>query len=123
MSSILTAAEIASMRASLQDIAMPDLCNILNVTLTSDGQGGMTQTWGTANTDIPCRLDAVQMRGREQVAGAAIQAFHGYALHVPYNITITSANRVEHGGYTYEVKSVDFGKSWQLDKICEVERI
>jgi len=123
MSSILTAAEIASMRASLEDISLPDVCNILSVTLTTDGQGGMTQTWGTANTDVPCRLDAVQMRGREQLTGAAIQAFHGYALTVPYSATITAANRVEHGSYTYEVKSVDYGKSWTLAKTCEVERV
>ena len=123
MTSTLTAAEIASMRASLEDIGLPDTCTILSGTSVSDGQGGMTITWGTTNTGIACRLDAVQMRGREMIAGAAVQFFHGYVLTVPFSATITAANRVEHGGYTYEIKSVDYGKSWALGKTCEVERI
>ena len=123
MSSTLTAAEIASMRDSLEDVSLPDSCNILSGTITADGQGGGSTAWGTTYSGTACRLDAVQMRGRELGAGAAVQAFHAYVLTVPYSTPITNANRVEVGGYTYKVKNADYGKSWSLGKTCEVERV
>jgi head-tail adaptor len=121
MSSTLTAAEIANMRTSYDDVALPDTCNILSVTDTSDGQGGITQAWGTTYIGTACRLDTT--RGYETVQGGAVQAFRQYVLHLPYNTPITEANRVEVGSYTYSIVSVDYGKSWMLDTSCEVERI
>lgn len=122
MSNTLTAAELSWMRAEAENVVMPDTCHILSVTRTSDGQGGMNDTWGTAGTSIPCRLDAWSMTGREQMSGAAVQAYHGMVLHLPYDTTITTANRVKIGTTTFAVTSADMPKSWSITRAVEVER-
>ena len=122
--SILSDAALTQARTVLET-ALPDTCNILEVTIGSDGQGGQTETWGTATggTAVACRLDAVPgLTGRESGAGAAVQPFQSYYLTVPYDTTITGSNRVEHGSYTYAIISVDLDKSWPIDVRCHLER-
>jgi head-tail adaptor len=108
---MLTSAEITYMRAQLEDL-MPDTCNILSVTHTSDGQGGVTDTWGTATAGVACRLD--YMQGVETVFGGAMQPYTGWKLTLPYDTSLTTAQRVEHGGNTYNVIEVDTDKSWPI---------
>ena len=103
------------------ETALPDTCNILSVSLASDGQGGQVETWGTATASVACRLDPE--RGRELQAGGAVQSFNTYVLTMPYDTTVTSANRIEHGSYTYSIHSVDYDKSWPIDIRCQLERI
>ena len=120
MTNTLTAAEIASMRADLQDVALPDTCIILTGTATSDGQGGMSIAWGTTTTGVKCRVD--HLTGMEAVFGGALKPFAGYNLTVAYNTVLTAANRVEHGGVTYSVIEVDPDKSWALFLRARLER-
>jgi len=124
MSSTLTSAEIAQMRADVEDIALPDTCNILSGTQTFDGQGGGTVTWGTTTAGVKCRLDytsAAFQGGMEAVFGAALKPFAGYYLTVPYNTSLTTANRVVHGTITYNVSEVTSGKSWSLFLYARLE--
>jgi head-tail adaptor len=111
MSPLIPAAELAQMRADILDNMLPDTCNILSVTRTADGEGGWTEAWGTASTSVNCRLDG--LNSRESIAGAAVQPFHTYVLTVPWDTTITTDYRVEHGTVTYEIKSVKAG-SWMV---------
>jgi len=117
---MLTSAELTQMRADVAEM-LPDTCNLLTVTRTSDGQGGITDTWGTATTGVACRLDP--LRGRESVQGAALQAQYSYILTLPYDTTITNAYRVEIGTAVYDVKAVDQGKSWAVSMRAFVERV
>ncbi len=121
MSNTLTTAEITQMRADLQDVALPDTCIILTGTAVSDGQGGETRTWGTTTTGVKCRVD--HLTGMEAVFGGALKPFAGYNLTVPYNTALTQANRVEHGGVTYNVSEVDTDKSWALFKRAKLEKV
>lgn len=116
-----TTAEIASMRTDLEAVALPDTCNILSVTQTADGQGGFTDAWGTASASVACRLD--QKTGMEAQAGGAIQPFSSWVLSVPQATTLTTDHRVEHGGQTYNVISVDDDGSWQVVKRAQLERV
>ena len=54
----LTAREVAQMQADAESL-MPDTCTILSVAYTSDGEGGMTEAWGTATASVKC-LDSSQ---------------------------------------------------------------
>lgn len=108
----LSTSEIAAMRTTLET-ALPDTCNILSVTQTSDGQGGFTEAWGTATAGIACRLDNTS--SRELLSGDAVQHFTGWMLTLPHNTSIAAGNRVEIGGISYNVVGFDDGKSWQLD--------
>lgn len=117
---MLTALELSEMRAAINNL-FPDTCNILSVTESADGQGGITETWGTASTSS-CRLDVVT--GREQTAGGALQPYIKTMLSLPYNATITEAYRVEHGGITYAVIAPpNNDQSWKAVTRVELERV
>jgi head-tail adaptor len=118
---MLTSAELAFMRDSIEQL-LPDTCNILSVTRTPDGQGGMTETWGTAGTAITCRVDIKQVR--EQQSGGAVQYYTQTMLSLPYDTTITAANRVEHGGNTYAVITpANTDQSWIAVKRVALELV
>ena len=117
--------EIARWRSDLEDATLPDTCNLLTPTNTPDGMGGLTTTWGTATVGVACRLDRnpTQMRySIEAMSGGAIQAYQRLNLTLPQGTTITELYRVEHGGVTYNVTSVNAG-SWLACVRAEVERV
>jgi SPP1 family predicted phage head-tail adaptor len=120
MSDILSAAELADMRAAVEEL-MPDTCNLLTSTYTPDGAGGGTLTWGTVSAAVACRLDIES--GMEQIAGGAMQPFTRTVLSIPYDTTITNEYRVEHGGYIYNVKATNLDQSWPIVKRVELSRV
>jgi head-tail adaptor len=117
---MLTTAELTAMRDAIKAATFPDTAYILSGTLTSDGMGGNTTSWGTTGTAI-CRLDMVQ--GNELLAGGAIQPFTRYVLSLPYDATIASTNRVQIGTSTYSVKSINAGQSWSAVTRVELEAV
>ena len=117
----LSAAELAAMRDVIETELLPDTCTLLTLTSTANGMGGQTQSWGTASSNVPCRLDMT--RGREQVSGEAWRPFTMYTLSLPYDTTITTAYRVVHSSVTYAVTSVNTNQSWIAVKRCELEKV
>ena len=118
---MITSDELAQIRADVAGL-LPDTGQILGVTLAGDGQGGMTETWGTATANIAYRLDPV--RGREQVAGAALQDYHTFVLTLPHNASLTPAHRFQaEDGTLFSVTSVDTQKSWRVSVRAIVERL
>ncbi|UYN89892.1 MAG: phage head closure protein [Anaerolineales bacterium] len=105
----LTAAELADMRATIAEL-LPDTCVIKTLTTAPDGMGGQTETWSASGT-ATCRLD--RRSGNERMAGGAIRAYGEWVLTVPYNTALTTDNRVEHNGLTYNVTEVNSDKSWK----------
>lgn len=117
----LTNAELEQMRAAIEEL-LPDTCTVLSVTRASDGQGGYTETWGTVTASLACRLDTARP-GTQAQFGASVQPFQGYVLTVNHGGTITTANRILKDGYTFEVVSVDFAKSWDGSRRVYLERL
>lgn len=120
MSQLLTTAEIAQMRVDIEKL-LPDTCNVLSLTTTDDGQGHYSEAWGTATANAACRLDVKS--GREQLASGAYQTYSKTMLSIPQSVTITTANQVEHGSLTYDVKVVNQDASWLAVKRAELEVI
>lgn len=121
MSSAINSVMLAIMREQIQQL-LPDTCSILVKSVVSDGMGGQTTTWGTLSSGVACRVDIYQ--GREQVAGAGIQAFVRTILSLPYDTTITEAHRVLHGGVTYAVVAPpNSDASWLAVKRVELEKV
>jgi len=122
----LTTAEITQMRTDVETL-LPDVGDVLSLTQASDGQGGFTDTWGTATANVACRLDPlmgqVMLGSVETMAGAAIQPYSRFTLTVPNGTTITAANRFLLSGTSYNVVSLDIGRSWDLCKRIIVEKI
>lgn len=107
---MLTSRELESMRADIAQL-FPDTCNILSVTNTSDGQGNQTETWGTASTYVPCRVD--YNTGKETFTAGAITPYQSAVISMAYDETITTANRVQVGALTFNVLAVNNGQSWK----------
>jgi SPP1 family predicted phage head-tail adaptor len=117
---MLTADELTAIRADVARL-LPDTGYVLSLTQTSDGQGGFTETWGTATTTT-YRLDPV--RGQEQQAGAALQPYHTFTLTLPYSVTVTPAQRFQAAdGTRYAITSVDGAKSWKASTRATVEAL
>jgi head-tail adaptor len=123
MSLGFSAAELAQIRADILAL-LPDTCSILAVTNTSDGAGGVSETWGTVTggTAVPCRLD-YRKEGRESVTSAALNPYHGGILSVAYDQSITTANRVEISGQAYNVTGVNNQQGWLVVQQVSVERV
>lgn len=121
MTMLVTTAELESMRTSLESVSFPDTCNILSLTRTSDGEGGWTEAWGTVLASQACRLD--QVASTEVLSAASIRPFAGWVLSLTHDVALTSAMRVEHGGYTYNVIGVSDTGSWLAVRRALLERI
>ena len=115
----LTDAELDSMRSSLEEL-LPGTCVILAGTLTPDGAGGFTSTWGTAST-VACRLDPI--KGYEQLSGGAVSAYQRYRLTLPHDAALTAGARVRIGTLDYNVLGVTPQDNWKLDQRADVEKI
>ena len=110
MSDFFTSADLTWMREEVEK-AMPDTCNILSVTQTSNGRGGFTESWGTASASVSCRADAMIGADSDTVVGASERVYDRYVVTVPHDTTIAEGNRIEVNGYTLSVNSVDHPKS------------
>jgi hypothetical protein len=119
----LSTSELAQMREAIED-DMPDTCDILQVTQTSDGAGGWSETWGTVTggSSVPCRLDFPNP-GRESLANANLTPFKQGIVSMAYDVIITTANRISIGGEVYDVKGVNKNQSWIGVKRVAVERV
>lgn len=117
----LTAGELAQIRDDIEAL-MPDTCDILGVTMTSDGAGSWTEVWGTASASVPCRLD-FKGYGREAVIAGATQPYKTGVVSMAYDQTITTENRLLISSVTYNVTGVNDSQSWIGVKRVTVERI
>ena len=120
--SLINAGDLAYMRATINEM-LPDTCSLLTLSQTSDGQGGYTETWGTAagGTAVACRVD--YLNGDERVFGNTLTPYTGWIVTLPYNKTVTEQYRIQHGGTLYNVTDVDSGKSWQASVRVAVEKV
>jgi len=112
--------ELAEIRAAIADL-LPDTCYILSPVSIRAANGEVTQTWGTATAATPCRFDP--LKGTEQDGAGGVKIYHGYRVTMTYDTTITSAQRLLFGGVTYNIISVDPGKSWLSSLRLDVERV
>ena len=116
----LSAADLASMRDDLE-LLLPDTCVIQTLTNVQNSEGGFTETWAASGT-VACRLD--NLSGQISNVGDALQVFSGFRLTVPWDTSIAElVNRVVHGGYDYNVISVDYDKSWPISLRAHLERV
>lgn len=116
--------ELDEMRDAIGDL-FPDVCNVLTVTETADGYGGVTQAWGTAVRNAPCRVDIrtdLRSSNLEKVAGASLKPFQVAVISLKYSIALTDQNRIEHNGITYNVKPVNSDSSWRVVTRAELQK-
>ena len=116
-------AMLAAMRTAIGEL-LPDTCNVVSITNTSDGEGGVTKTRATTGTSIACRLDTEQsIYSGERLTGGAIQPYLTYVMSLPYNTVISEANIIEHSSTDYAVKTINKGQSWKAVVRVQLERM
>ena len=117
---LLQANDLAYMRGETRK-SMPDLVDIQRKTVESDKQGGFTESWANAYQDVPARIAS---KGGSESGSAGRQDLQlDYTLAVGYDQSILQTDRIVHTSGTYEVQSVDDGKSWATSKICQMRQI
>ena len=116
---MLTNLELTTMREIINAL-LPDTCGIISYTYASDGAGGMVET-ASGTITASCRLD--KQSGSEKTAAGELIPFTGWVLSLPYDTTITEQNRVTHGGYTYNVLSLNADASWKAVTRAMLERV
>ena len=112
--------DLTYMRAEAR-LAMPDTVDIQRMVQTSDKQGGFTIDWINVYQNISARLAATG--GGESLTAGRLNSQPDFMLTVASDQSIEEADRVVHSSGTYEVQSVDGGKSWQLTIQCQMRRL
>jgi len=114
------------MRSSINQL-MPDTCNILSVTRSSDGMGGWSDAWGTATAGVSCRVDYrssnIGSSGRESITGGALLPYQMAVVSMPYDVTVTTEHRLEIGSNVFSIQSVNTGQSWKAVTRCTCELV
>jgi head-tail adaptor len=103
---MLPADELAAMRATVED-ALPDTAEVQRRTLTPDGAGGHTASWGTVAT-VACQVAPFDRYPREQVIGERLTATSLWMVTVPALTDVQPADRlvVGAGARVFEVMQV-----------------
>lgn len=119
----LTAAELAQIRSDIAGL-LPDTCNLLSATRTSDGAGGWADTWGTVTggSALPCRLD-FRDPGKERVVNASITPYKTGVLSLAYDKPISTNYRVQMGTQLFNVTGENTTQSWLTVRQVNVERV
>ena len=101
--------------------AMPDSVTIQRKTLVSDQQGGFTEGWADVYQNIQGRVSVSS--GSESVSEGRQDVKVDATLTLAYDQSIEQSDRVLHGGQTYEIVSVDAGKTWALAQRCQMRQL
>jgi SPP1 family predicted phage head-tail adaptor len=117
---LLQGMELTYMRTAAKT-AMPDTVDIQRQSQEADGQGGYTTSWANVYQRVPARLNA--KAASESVAADRLDTQQTFTLTVPYDQTIDATDRVVHSSGTYDVQSVDTGKSWTVSKRCQMRQL
>ena len=117
---LLQGMDLTYMRTAMKT-AMPDTVNIQQQSRQADGQGGFATTWANSYQNIPARLTA--KGGGESTEAGRLDTQLNFTLTVAYDQAIDATDRVVHTSGTYEVQSVDTGKSWTLSKRCQMRQL
>lgn len=84
--------------------SLAEACTVQRVTRSSDGMGGMTQSWATIATTV-----CSSSRYSDDVEAAVaerLQGRPGYRLRLPYDVVPTLGDRVVTDARTFDVVAV-----------------
>jgi head-tail adaptor len=101
--------------------AMPDTVMIQRKSLAGDGQGGYVESWANSYQDVPARLSFTG--GAESISAGRQDVQPISVLTVGYDQSVEPTDRVLHSSGTYEIQSVDTGKSWSAVRRCQMRRL
>lgn len=124
MSELLNSADLARLQNDIEAYTLPDTCNILSLSRTSDNQGGWTESWGTATASVKCRLDGLANTvARDSVQGSSLRDYSRWIITLPHDATLQADWRIEHSSGTYAVITLMDNGSWNAHTRATLERL
>lgn len=100
---MLTASELASMRTTQQQ-TLVEACTIVRRTLVSDGAGGQTST--ETSVSSLCRVAPSNNMPADRMLAGAQQDQVLWRITLPAGVDVRSADRIDVGARSFEVKGV-----------------
>jgi head-tail adaptor len=121
---LLSAAQLAVMRNAVAQV-LPDTCSIQRYTSAPDGAGGQTETWSTVHTAVACRVTAYSGRkgGVEDQIRQRFDSVLWWRVTLPVGTDVTVKDRIGFGAHTFEVRSVETGRSFEVECHADCEEI
>ena len=107
------------MRHTIQHL-LGDLCSIQAFTDVPDGYGGMTRTWSTIYSNVPCQI--APDTSSPQNVGEKYFVVTGWTLTLYYDQPIVAGNRVVKGGDTFSVIAVEDDRSRRICRRASLRR-
>ena len=86
---------------------LDNTCTIRSKTLTSDGQGGFTETYTTLYTNIPCRFESKPRKLEILAMGGAKMVYPDFTIYIEARSNIRERDYVIFKGRTFEIKLVE----------------
>jgi len=124
MSSFISAAELAQMRADASRTLLDATCTLLTPTAGVNGIGEVALTWGTVGVLVPCRLQPAGLQARMVELGGQPQTSADWQLTLPFGtVTVAPGDRVVIAGATFEVKQSIEGETWRTAVRVNLTRI
>ena len=122
LSTFLNGREPVRLRGLLW-LALSETADVLSTVNTSDSGGGVTQVWGTAGANVPCRVDPLGGMGGVLLAGR-IDERSTHLVTVPPGSTVSANDRFAiHGRGTFEVtatreQTAEFSTSFEVIQVA-----
>lgn len=110
---MLETADLEWMREANEQL-LPDTCTVKARTLTSDGSGGMTESW-TTGTSYTCRVDFET--GVIQSAGGGVQSYSKTVLWLPHDAVVNVTDRIVWSAKNYTISSIQLDSWMTLTKV------
>jgi len=124
MSSFISAAELAQMRADASRTLLDATCTLLTPTAGVNGIGEVALTWGTVGVLVPCRLQPAGLQARMVELGGQPQTSADWQLTLPFGtVTVAPGDRVVIAGATFEVKQSIEEETWRTAVRVNLTRI
>lgn len=101
--SFLSAGELAQMRADQDRMMLDETCTILQATSSANAIGERVITWGTAGTNVPCRLAKPPTFAFSRSAAGQPVTQAPWTVTLPYGTAVNAGDRIVIDSVTYEV--------------------
>lgn len=116
---MLTTADLTFMRDT-QETAMPGTVVISRVTLVSDGQGGMYETWAGAGTVTGRIYPQTSRTGGESLGGDSPHSHTTWWATLPVGTDVSPRDRLVYSGRSWEVLTTNHDEMWITSIRCEL---
>lgn len=120
--SIFSAADLARMRG-LADNIFDQTCKIERGTVTNDGQGGFSESWGTVAGTVACRLGVMSGAGDIREGANRREFSDVLVLRVAFDQDLAQADRVTINADVYQVEELLDEHQWMMVKRARVTKV